>query len=101
MDTNLPMNSQDPFAPTFELGKVVATRAIMALAERGLMWELYLTRHASGDWGDVSLEDSRANTEGISCGDRLLSAFNTPFGRIWIITESDRSSTCILLPQEY
>lgn len=35
-------------------------------------------------------------------GFRLLSAYTLPTShRIWIITEADRSSTCILLPEEY
>jgi len=35
-------------------------------------------------------------------GDRLLSAYRLRDGsKVWIITEADRSSTCILLPEEY
>jgi hypothetical protein len=32
---------------------------------------------------------------------RVLSSYETTAGRIWIITESDRSVTTILLPEEY
>jgi hypothetical protein len=32
---------------------------------------------------------------------RLFSAYNTPAGRVWIISEGDRSVTTILLPHEY
>jgi hypothetical protein len=33
---------------------------------------------------------------------RILSAYHLKDGtKIWIITEADRSSTCILLPSEY
>jgi hypothetical protein len=33
---------------------------------------------------------------------RLLSAYHTSAGeKLWVITEADRSSTCILLPEEY
>jgi hypothetical protein len=32
----------------------------------------------------------------------LLSAYHTSVGdKLWVITEADRSSTCILLPEEY
>ena len=32
----------------------------------------------------------------------VLSAYKTAAGeKIWIITEADRSSTCVLLPDEY
>jgi hypothetical protein len=33
---------------------------------------------------------------------RVLSSYPTAFGeKLWVITEADRSSTCILLPDEY
>ena len=63
---------------------------------------LYLARHAGGDWGDVCPEDARANDQALREGMRLLSAYTLQDGtRVWIITEADRSSTCILLPEEY
>lgn len=95
------MSTTNLFAPIFPLGDVVATPGIAALIEDGLMVDLYLTRHHAGDWGDVPAADAQANTEGVEAGDRLLSAYETPFGRIWIITEADRHSTCVLLPNEY
>ena len=95
------MRTSHLFTPLFDLGDVVATPAIAALIEDGLMVDLYLTRHHAGDWGDVRADDAQANTDGVEAGDRLLSAYETPFGRIWIITEADRSSTCVLLPDEY
>jgi len=33
--------------------------------------------------------------------DRLFSAYDTGFGRIYIITECDRSVTTVLLAEEY
>ena len=33
---------------------------------------------------------------------RVLSAYRTYLGtKLWVITEADRSSTCLLLPEEY
>jgi len=32
---------------------------------------------------------------------RLLSAYETQAGRVWIIIEADHSSTTVLLPEEY
>jgi len=95
------MSASNVFAPIFPLGDVVATPGIAALIEDGLMVDLYLARHHAGDWGDVRADDAKANTDGMESGDRLLSAYETPYGRIWIITESDRGSTCVLLPDEY
>jgi hypothetical protein len=34
-------------------------------------------------------------------GARIFSAYETPAGKIWYITEADRSSTCILRPEDY
>jgi hypothetical protein len=55
----------------------------------------------SGDWGDLCAEDRKANDRDLREGGRLFSAYDTPAGRLWIVTEADRSSTCILLPYEY
>ena len=56
----------------------------------------------SGDWGDVSDGDKRSNDEAVKDGDRILSAYHAPDKtKFWIITESDRSSTTFLLPDEY
>lgn len=60
-----------------------------------------LRRHQSGDWGDVSPEDRRANDDALRHGDRILSVYSSNGTRFYIITEADRSSTCVLLPEEY
>lgn len=61
-----------------------------------------LLRHQTGDFGDLSEDDKQANYEALEYGDRILSAYNASNGiRFWIITEGDRSSTTILLPEGY
>lgn len=87
----------------FELERVVATPGALAtLVESGEAPHLYLGRHVTGDWGDVSREDKAANTLALVTGERLLSSYRTATGaKLWVITEADRSSTCILLPEEY
>lgn len=85
----------------FRLGVVVATPgALEVLApEEALM---LLRRHASGDWGEVNSHDHKANQQALRTGARLLSAYTAASGeRVWIITEAVRSSTTILLPEEY
>jgi hypothetical protein len=89
--------------PLFPLGRVVATPgALEALAQASQSpWE-FLARHARGDWGDVSEGDCQANDQALKDGSRLLSAYQTKTGtRLWVVTEADRSSTCLLLPDEY
>lgn len=97
------MNSSNTFTPKFSLGKLVATPdALDALAESEQSPADFLSRHVRGDWGEVCDEDKQANDEALVHGARLLSAYRTLRSvKIWVITEADRSSTCILLPEEY
>jgi hypothetical protein len=60
-----------------------------------------IKRHATGDWGDVDAEDGKANDEALKNGGRLLSAYTVKGVKVWVITEADRSSTTLLLPQDY
>lgn len=87
----------------FELGRVVATpRALEALTEAQIAPSELLRRHQSGDWGDdVPPADARENEVSVREGFRVLSSYVADGERIWIITEADRSSTCLLLPAEY
>jgi hypothetical protein len=84
------------------LGRVVATpRALKLLGKSGGHPFDYLARHASGDWGELCAFDRRQNEIALREGYRVLSSYETPAGRVWIITEADRSITTILLPEEY
>jgi hypothetical protein len=61
----------------------------------------FLDRHVRGDWGELSKADARLNDDAMKVGERILSAYTTNAGeRLWTITEADRSSTCLLLPEE-
>jgi hypothetical protein len=81
----------------------MATPGVIALTEKAeINLVEYLNRHVQGDWGDLGLEDKRANDRALAFGARILSAYDLPTGeRLWIITEADRSATTILLPEEY
>lgn len=90
----------------FGLGVVVATSgAAEVLGEDGGSWRLnavpLLTRHQEGDWGDVPSEDARENARSVEYGWRVMSSYEVAGERLWIITEADRSSACVLLPSEY
>jgi hypothetical protein len=87
--------------PLFPLGGVYATPGALALAERGIDLGALLARHAAGDWGDVDAADRAANGRALIVGARLLSSYRTPAGKLWIISEGDRSATTALLPDEY
>lgn len=88
-------------AARFNLGQLVATPdALEAFSESFL--ETCLNRHISGDWGDLDEEDQEMNNEALTNGDRLLSAYKDEKGtKVWIITEWDRSTTTVLLPENY
>ena len=89
--------------PLFTLGQVAATPGTLAAIEKsGQQPGDFLARHISGDWGDVPPEDIKENELSLQHGFRLLSAYRTSAGdKLLVITEADRSSTCILLPEEY
>ena len=73
-----------------------------ALQESGEEAAPYLRRHCGGDWGELDERDRTENEMSLSHGFRLLSAFTLKSGvKIWCITESDRSATTLLLPEEY
>ena len=51
--------------------------------------------------GDLCAFDRRQNEITPRDGYEILSSYETPAGKVWIITEADRSVTTILLPEEY
>jgi hypothetical protein len=84
------------------LGKVVATPgALRLLSEAGAEAFSYLARHATGDWGELCEYDRRQNEIALRDGNRILSSYPVGGGKVWIITEADRSVTTILLPEDY
>ena len=88
----------------FPLGRTVATPGALALLNStGTHPAEFLERHATGDWGGVPPEDARENERSLKYGWRLVSSYAVGHDgeKVWIITEADRSSTCILLPEEY
>jgi hypothetical protein len=91
-----------PFA-RFPLGTLCVTPgADAALIESGVTLTDLLTRHATGDWGELDPADRQANETALRNGLRLLSSYRLPNGQtLWIITEADRSATTALIPDEY
>lgn len=90
-------------APRFEVGRIVATPGVVELIVAGVVDPAaLLARHQTGDWGDLCAEDHRANERALLFGGRLLSAYIVAEGvKVWVITESDRAATTLLLPDEY
>jgi hypothetical protein len=109
------LESHSRLKPLFHPGKLLITPvALAALRENGVPVIRIMLRHIAGDWGTVSDNDRQQNDLSIAAGlrllsiyrlpddKRLLSSYAVPSGRkVWIVTEADRSTTTILLPDEY
>lgn len=88
--------------PLFALGQMVATPgAIEVIVKSDISLFALLSRHQRGDWGDLDEEDKVANDDALKAGRRVLSAYRFEKATLWVITEADRSTTTILLPEEY
>lgn len=86
----------------FSVGRLVSTPGALEVMERCNVSPWYLIeRHSNGDWGCVSKDDAESNDRSVKDDTRILSAYMVGEEKVWVITESDRSSTCILLPSEY
>lgn len=86
----------------FSMGNVVATPgALLLLDKHGVSPITLLRRHARGDWGVVDKDDWKENDLSVERGYRILSSYKVGSETCWIITEADRSSTTMLLPNEY
>jgi hypothetical protein len=84
----------------FPLGRVVVTRnALSTLTPEEI--GAAIARHASGDWGEVGPDDWAENELSLKEGFRLFSVYRVRDQKFWIITESDRSATTVLLPEDY
>lgn len=90
----------NPPVARFELGRIVVTHtAQSALDSVNVSGVLLLARHVHGDWGEMNERDELQNELALLLRLRLLSSYTLPDGgRVWIITEADRSLTTVQLP---
>jgi hypothetical protein len=89
--------------PLFDLGQLVATPgALAALEKSGQSPMEFISRHVTGDWGEIPEEDKKENQFSVEKGFRILSSYKTNAGdKVWVITEGSRCHSTILLPDEY
>ena len=88
--------------PLFALGKIVATPgAIEAMNILNIHPMSLLCHHQCGDWGDIDQDDKEANDSALTTGARIFSAYQVDKKKFWVITEVDRTSTTLLIPEEY
>ncbi len=86
--------------PHFTLGQIMMTPGAQSLFEQGVNPTLLLQRHCLLD-ADLGTEDLQANQDAAKEGLRIFSSYDTAHGKLWVITESNRSATTFLLPSEY
>ena len=86
--------------PLFPLGQLFAAPgALTALQKAGQSPAELISLHVREQWGDIPEEDLQENEYSLKHGFRLLSSYRTKAGEtIWVITQSDRSVTTLLLP---
>lgn len=93
---------ESEITPLFKMGRLVATQGAINFCDQHLISMISLVRrHLRGDWGDLCDDDKKANDQALLHGSRILSAYVFTQGKVWIITECDRSATTVLLPSEY
>lgn len=96
-----PRDSDGHSEEHFPLGRTVVTANANSVLEAEDI-SAALDRHKSGDWGEVSESDWKANDDAIQSGERILSVYTSSDGdKFWIITEADRSCTTVLMPEDY
>lgn len=94
-----------------EYGKTLITKTINdCIADDSNFSKEIITiwkRYLAYDWGEMSEEDKKLNDEAVKLekelngGERVLAAYDTTKGKVYIITEWDRSATTILFADEY
>jgi hypothetical protein len=86
----------------FKFGRLLLTPgALDFCSEQNLNPLDILTRHITGDWGDLCAEDQLLNARAITEGSRILSAYVYRGVKLYVITEADRGATTMLLADEY
>ena len=88
-----------------ELGTIYATRGIADQAENDPAFcaelSIILFRYCASDWGEICRSDWLQNDYAVTHSERILGSYSTRAGKVWIITEWDRSATTFLFPSEY
>ena len=90
----------------YSLGKVVMTNGISSKMAENEEFSNEIAncfrRYIVCDWGELCDEDKEMNDKALRTGTaRVLAAYDTSEGRVYIITEQNRSYTTILFANEY
>ena len=87
--------------PRFALGRLCITASAARVLPAAEVLTA-ITRHASGDWGLLDVHDWQQNERALREGGRLFSVYQAGNGqRFYVISESTREVTTVLLPEDY
>jgi hypothetical protein len=85
----------------FRIGQIITTSAALSNLTQADI-HAAIQRHQPGDWGDVDPEHREENDISLKKGLRLFSVYHSERRlKFWVITETDRSYTTVLLPQDF
>ena len=90
----------------FAIGTIATNESILDAMEKDSKFDDYIwasfTRHCTCDWGDINEDSRKTNDQAIINGDCLFSEYKHPeYGKLCILTENDRSTTMIGLPDNF
>lgn len=83
-----------------KFGRVSFTPGVLEKLSIQQILEL-LQRHGHADWGDLPVEAKIENNLAAMQDLRVMSVYKVHGITVWVVTERDRSSTIVLLPEEY
>jgi pilus assembly protein CpaF len=73
--------------PLFDLGQLVATPGALAALEKSGQSPIdFLSRHVTGDWGELSEDDRKENQFSVEKGFRILSSYKTKAGESTLLS---------------
>lgn len=87
----------------FPVGAIyISYRALQTLRRLNLKPETFISRHTSGDWGDINVLIKNENIMAIDSKSVITSRYSLEgqVNQLIVITRGDRSSTTILLPND-
>lgn len=87
------------------VGHILVTKGVINLARENREFAIFvqnsLEQYRKGNWGDMSDEVNRLNTQSLERNMRLFSSYESKgLPEIWITTEPDRSYSTIMFPDE-
>lgn len=99
------MENNKNLSPVFNLGEIVQTPKVSEARKKTQFnkeVERCLERYCQSDFSDMIQEDIELNNLAILYNTgRIIGGYDTSLGKIYIVTESNRSCTTIAFADEY